>query len=403
MMLAKLIGIILVLIGIATISATSPSVSVSNIENTGPIKTVITDTIATTTAKEKQTQSEEKTATTTSTEIKPKKTLPISPKPKVEINTDIKSEVRNTPTSTPLVSTPTPIIAPPPPNFSEINTMARKAIVNILCTSTTGGLFEPLSGSGVIIDPRGIILTNAHVAQYLLIQNYRQKNFLNCIARTGSPAVPSYTLKVFYISKKWMEKNYQQITSQKPTGTGENDFALLQITGSTNSDINLPISYPSISPDSTEMDIDSGNQVILAGYPAGFLGGIAIQRELYAVSSVVNIGKLYTFKEGVQELDAFGLGGSPVAQHGSSGGGAISGNGKLLGIIVTSTDAKMTSDRELDAISIPHINRILSEETGLTLNSLFATDLSVFSKNFDEQTLPTLTKLLTDELDSKNK
>ena len=184
-------------------------------------------------------------------------------------------------------------------------------------------------------------------------------------------------------------------------GTGEHDYALLQITGTTNPDLKLPHTFPAVALDDNEDNIKTNNQTLLASYPAGFLGGIAIQRDLYIVSTIVNIGKRYTFRDGT--LDAFSLGGSPVAQHGSSGSGAISGSGKLLGIIVTSTDAADTSKRDLDAISVAHINRSLSTETRLTLDSLLASDVSAFGKTFDEETLPHLKKLFIDRLDSKNR
>jgi S1-C subfamily serine protease len=293
--------------------------------------------------------------------------------------------------------------APKPVNFENINLATRQTVVNILCTSKNGGLFEPLSGSGVIIDPRGIILTNAHIAQYLLLKDYGQKDFLTCIARTGSPAVPAYTLKLLYISPEWVRDNYKVITSTKPTGTGENDFALIEITGPTNTNANLPTVFQALKIDTNEKNIKEGNPVVLVGYPAGFLGGIAIQRDLYIVSTVVNIGERYTFRTGA--LDAFSLGGSPVAQQGSSGGAVVGAESKLLGIIVTSTEAAETSGRDLDAISLAHINRSFASTTGITLVSLLnsnLSELSEFSKAFDEELLPDVKKILYDELDSKN-
>ncbi|MBI2476054.1 MAG: trypsin-like peptidase domain-containing protein [Candidatus Taylorbacteria bacterium] len=285
-------------------------------------------------------------------------------------------------------------------DWSAINQKARAAIINIICTSQTAGLFEPLSGSGVVIDQRGIIITNAHIGQYFLLKDYRQKNFLTCVARTGSPAKPAYTLKLLYLSSRWLQDNYKNITAEHPTGTGENDFALLQIASSTNPDLALPPFFPALATEGNEDGIKTGNSVVLASYPAGFLGGIAIQRDLYIVSSIVNIGRRFTFKEGT--LDAFSLGGSPVAQRGSSGGAVVNAEGKLLGIIVTSTDAKDTADRNLDAISIAHINRSLAAETNLTLDSLLASSLENFSAHFETDILPDLKKLLLDEVNSKN-
>src|SRR3989344_1157804 len=56
----------------------------------------------------------------------------------------------------------------PPQKFDVINERARPTLVNILCGARSG-TFRPISASGVIIDPRGVILTNAHVAQYFLL------------------------------------------------------------------------------------------------------------------------------------------------------------------------------------------------------------------------------------------
>src|SRR5581483_7670669 len=85
-----------------------------------------------------------------------------------------------------------PVSTPPPsaPELSPetVNATLRSSLVNILCTTVGGGLFRPISGSGVIIDTRGVILTNAHVAQFFLLKDYPFKNNIQCVVRTGSPA-----------------------------------------------------------------------------------------------------------------------------------------------------------------------------------------------------------------------
>lgn len=327
----------------------------------------------------------------------PKESVIIASKPKpAEQKAKITIKL---PEEAPIVSET--VISSPPPDFQLINKTARKAIVNIICTLKSGGSFEPLSGSGVIIDPRGFILTNAHIGQYLLLKDYRGTDFLNCIARTGSPAIPAYTLKILYISPQWVTSNYQKVTNDHPTGTGENDFAILQIASSTNPDRNLPSLFDYIPYNENQDDIKTGNTVVLVSYPAGFLGGIEIQTNLNLVSSVVNIGKLFTFKS--ETLDVFSLGGSPVAQHGSSGGAVVSGEGKLLGIIVTSTDATETSNRDLDAISIAHINRSLYKDVQLDLQSLLASNIEKFSTEFNNKVVPTIKNLLVTEINSKNR
>ncbi|KKT74656.1 MAG: hypothetical protein UW71_C0017G0009, partial [Parcubacteria group bacterium GW2011_GWB1_44_7] len=104
------------------------------------------------------------------------------------------------------------IVTPPtetiePINFSELNEKVRTSIVNIICTTKTGGLFKPISGSGVLIDKKGVILTNAHIGQYLLLKNYMIPDFLTCIIRTGSPAYPRYIADLLYISPRWINEH----------------------------------------------------------------------------------------------------------------------------------------------------------------------------------------------------
>ncbi|HEV8677502.1 MAG TPA: hypothetical protein VN701_01580, partial [Candidatus Paceibacterota bacterium] len=61
----------------------------------------------------------------------------------------------------------TPLLSP-----EQVNENARASIVNILCLATGNGQENSISGSGVIIDARGVILTNAHVGQYFLLKDY---------------------------------------------------------------------------------------------------------------------------------------------------------------------------------------------------------------------------------------
>jgi hypothetical protein len=106
--------------------------------------------------------------------------------------------------------------------FSFINEETRKALVNILCTTKFGGSLKPITASGIIIDEKGVILTNAHIAQYFLLKDYQTKNFLECVIRQGSPAKPLYRAQLLYIPSLWVEDNAASIKLQEPKGTGEN-------------------------------------------------------------------------------------------------------------------------------------------------------------------------------------
>lgn len=286
------------------------------------------------------------------------------------------------------------------PQFSweSINKKTRAALVNIICTTKRSGLFEPVSGSGVIIDPRGVILTNAHVAEYLLLKDYLTPDFIDCVIRTGEPAKNRYRANILYISPQWIQDNSKEINSSDHTGTGENDFALLLITASVNKEtLPLPEEYPFLPMDFTDEALHSKNAVLVAGYPAGELGGISIQKEFYPVSSTAIIKQVYSFKTNTADL--FGIHGSVLAEQGSSGGAVVSVKEKLIGIIATATDAPTTGEREMNAITPSHINRSFGTQNPFSLEDMLAKgNLLQMTEQFNKDIAPQLTKILTDEI-----
>ncbi|OHB24192.1 MAG: hypothetical protein A2542_01500 [Parcubacteria group bacterium RIFOXYD2_FULL_52_8] len=282
-----------------------------------------------------------------------------------------------------------------PPAFETLNTAARAATVNILCTTNTNGPVRPISGSGVIIDPRGVILTNAHVAQYFLLKDYQGQNSLECVIRAGSPAVPAYRARLLYISPAWVATNVNLIRESHPTGTGEDDFALLQITSTFRGEaISTPLPYVPFDP--TFVNPPVNDPVLLASYPAELTGGILVLKSLDQVSSVTKLSKGYYFHDnGKDHLDLIEVSGSLLSQGGSSGGGVVRLlDGKLIGIIVTTTTAANTSERELFALTASHIGRRFREQQGISLSDYFATDLSLQAQAFEANVAPRLRSLL---------
>lgn len=292
-------------------------------------------------------------------------------------------------TSTP----PKPTIVLPPPDFEIINKTTRAAMVNILCT-TKGGELSPITGTGIIIDSKGLILTNAHLGQYFLLKNFQIKDFLTCIARTGSPAYPTYNLELVYISPAWIDDNKTLLTSQNPTGTGEHDFAFLRITGKIDGS-NLPPSFPYVNPSIREVLLQN-ESVLLASYPAGFLGGLSVLQDLSLTSAIGNIKEVFTFDSGT--IDLISIPGTVVSQKGSSGGAIVDGDSRLIGTVVTSTIDGSTSTRDLRAITLAYINRDLQSELGMSLEAFMSQDISSFAKKFQETTAPTLSKILINEI-----
>ena len=298
-------------------------------------------------------------------------------------------------TTTATTSVPKQPLAPiiPP---EQVNTLARASIVNILCISQSGGSVRSISGSGVIIDARGVILTNAHIGQYFLLRDYPTKNAVDCVVRTGSPATPLYRATLLYLPPAWINENASQIKAAQGTGTGENDYALLKISETTNPQGILPASYTNIA--MTASTPDTGDQALVAGYPAGFLDGLTIERNLYATSAFTTIGTLYTFNDPTH-VDVVSLGGTVVSQGGSSGGAVLrTYDGKLVGLISTATAGTTTSDRDLRAITIGYIDRSLREAGKGGIAEILSQDLSTLAADFAATTFIEEKKKLIDAL-----
>lgn len=273
----------------------------------------------------------------------------------------------------------------PPISADTANVLARDAIVNIVCV-TSGGVIKPISGSGVIIDPRGIILTNAHVAQYVLLSE--SPNFgLTCSVRTGSPARPIWVPSVLYIPSIWVDAHAKDINSVDPTGTGEHDYALLYITSSLSGQSIPQGVFPYLPVDTRETIGFPGDQILVASYPVELLGGIVTEGSLYAATTETTIMKLLTFGSG--SVDLYSLGGVIEAQSGSSGGAVVNPWGYLIGLIVTTSVGTTTANRDLHSLTLSYIDRDFSIQTGTNLSTFLSEDVvKEFQDFYTNQTLP---------------
>lgn len=277
----------------------------------------------------------------------------------------------------------------------SVNDRVRAALVNIICTTPASGPFESISGSGIIIDPRGVILTNAHVAQFFLLKDYPTPNFVQCVVRTGSPASPKYTAELMFLPPSWIRDNAQKIDDEAPRGTGERDYALLRITGGVSSSITLPPLFPYLLVSTAPPSV--GDQVLQAGYAAGFLGGITIQNNLFASTAWTQIRDIFTFNANTVDLVA--LGGSVVAQSGSSGGPVVNQEAVTVGVIVTSSGTGDTSNRNLQAITTSYIVRDFEQERGKSLSQALSSDLAQEVSIYNQVYAPSAKAALIAELE----
>lgn len=280
---------------------------------------------------------------------------------------------------------PAPVVEPAP--LEDAAVLLRRALVNIICIAPTDSGLRSISGSGVLIDPKGVVLTNAHVAQYFLLPSYD----ISCTVRSGTPAAVSYAAVPIYISLSWLEEHAGSLTKKNPVGTGEHDFALLAITEST-SPAPLPSAFPAISLAAEPPAIGDG--IAIATYGAQSLGYERIQNALYPTVVFGSVKDVFTFD--IRSVDIIALGGSAAAQQGSSGGGVADENGELVGIITTSSITGDISTRSLNAITASYIRRDYAEETGGTLDALLAAP-SAAAATFAPQ-IPSLEALITAQL-----
>ncbi len=364
--------ILLIVIGavfIAVSRAEAPAIThpVPEVATTTPIAEAVATTtphIATSTATSTITSASPKATTSVQ---KSKKTSPVAPESKPV-----------TPSSSPneIVRIQNPYTIPPL-TFETVNTSARQALVNIFC-ATPAGVLKPITGSGIMIDPRGVVLTNAHVAQYVLIAQ-SQKTDLTCEVRTGAPAARKWVPVVMYIPPVWVEKHASEIVKSNVRGTGEHDYALLYMSATFDGKA-VSNDIPSIQPDPREAIAFVDDNVLVASYPVEFYGGNIIQGNLSPVTSITAIRQLLTFGSG--SADALSLGGVIGAQSGSSGGGVINQWNRIVGLITTTSSGATTGERDLHAISTAYISRDLAALTGADLASILSKDPKATAQAF---------------------
>ncbi|MEI7513318.1 MAG: trypsin-like peptidase domain-containing protein [bacterium] len=256
--------------------------------------------------------------------------------------------------------------------WSNVYNNSKQSIINIFCVSTKGNMVSISTGSGVIIDEKGIILTNAHVAENYLIPNR------DCVIRQGEIAMDKYKASLVYINENWLKKNASVLFSQSARGTGENDFALLSINSkSDGTNVSEEIPHTNINMEAlTEQS--PGNKILVAGYPAGTLGALSLRKYLNFVADVINITNVYTLDG--NSVDVFETDISRVGQHGSSGGGIFNASNNLIGLIVSVNDESGNS--KINALTTTYISRTINNETGKSLAEFIDTDKNLLISSF---------------------
>jgi S1-C subfamily serine protease len=269
------------------------------------------------------------------------------------------------------------------------------ALVNIFCTYTTPDYVRTTTGTGFFVDADGVIMTNAHVAQFLLLEQTKEFGITECVVRTGNPASPKYAAELLYIPPAWIQANASILYDEVPMGTGERDYALVYASRSLDGQP-LPAEFPALELNDSLLPTSMKNDtVVAAGYPADNLILNGPTADLIPRSAETSISELYTF--GSNYADVISIRGSAVGAEGASGGPVLNEDGEVIGIIVTRGDDAIDGTGSLRAITLSHVSRTIEEESGLSFEASLNGNLPYRAQIFGEILSPFLLTLLQNQ------
>lgn len=229
-------------------------------------------------------------------------------------------------------------------NSDELYSEYQGAVFNIWCIEGN----HATSGTATIIDPSGILITNAHVVRDI-------KDAKNCVLRKANPFENVAEFQILFIA--------DQTALIEGTDLPQNDFAFIKITRAFDASRGAPWPFVPLS-----VNIPNpGDVLFIFGYATEFVGFEISVKGIPLTFSTLTVTAQATVDDDLTTAEAILLGGGLSAQSGSSGGPLIDFNKKIVALMSFVTKGRTTADRKGAAILISYVDRELKKTTGLTL------------------------------------
>lgn len=266
----------------------------------------------------------------------------------------------------------------------------KDVVVNITCLEKTKTYTKLSSGSGVIISPSGIILTNAHVTYPFLKTSQFGSSIYSCSVRRENIPNFGYNAELVYYPVEWLVLNSEIIKEVSPVGTGEKDYALLQITTPLGP-VPKSSTFAHASTQILSQDLKEGLSITVAGYPSSNSGVFELDAKPGLKIAESNIIDFFTF--GTRSYDVLQTGVNDVARKGSSGGGIFENN-VLFGIVVT-TNSNNTGSY-INALTLPYIKRDFQIDSGFDFDEYVNSPIDTLRNRFNAKYKTRLTEIISE-------
>jgi hypothetical protein len=260
------------------------------------------------------------------------------------------------------------------------NNLIDDVVVNIVCVNRQVNRISMTTGSGVIVSPSGLVLTNSHVANTFLFDDENSDEHKECSIRRENIPTYGFNAELVYLPADWLIENQSFFTEAEPRGSGENDYALLAITSNTNPALSLPESFDFVNFVTKEDDIEKDLNITVAAYPGLTSGVFEIDSNAKFRKVSTQIDDLVTFNR--TTIDIISTKPNQVAKKGSSGGGVFS-NGELLGLITTTDDEG--DGTFANALTLPYIIRDFRNDTNKSFINFIFSDKDELISDFQSE------------------